>query len=100
MRLQPLVDALRAEMQQQDVIHADETPVPMLSPGKKKTHRAYLWAYALTRFASMRAVIYDFSDSRAGEHAGNFLGDWRGGLVCDDYGGYKMGFQQGIIEIG
>lgn len=100
MRLQPLVDALRAEMLQQDVIHADETPVPMLSPGKKKTHRAYLWAYAPTRFASMRAVIYDFADSRAGEHARNFLGDWCGGLVCDDYGGYKMGFQQGIIEIG
>jgi hypothetical protein len=85
---------------QADVIHADETPVPMLSRGKKKTHRAYLWAYAPTRFASMRAVIYDFADSRAGEHARHFLGGWRGSLVSDDYGGYKMGFQQGIIEIG
>ena len=72
----------------------------MLSRGKKKTHRAYLWAYAPTRFASMRAVIYDFADSRAGEHARHFLGGWRGSLVSDDYGGYKMGFQQGIIEIG
>ena len=28
------------------VLHADETPVAMLAPGKGKTHRAYLWAYA------------------------------------------------------
>ncbi len=48
----------------------------------------------------MRAVVYDFADSRAGEHARTFLGDWQGKLVCDDYGGYKAGFQQGIIEIG
>ncbi len=30
-------------------LHADETPVQMLSPGKGKTHRTYLWAvYAHT----------------------------------------------------
>jgi hypothetical protein len=27
-----------------DVIHADETPVQQLDPGKGKTRRAYLWA--------------------------------------------------------
>lgn len=99
-RLQPLVDALHQEILQQGVLHADETPVQMLSPGKGKTHRAYLWAYSATQFADLRAVVYDFADSRAGEHARTFLGDWQGKLVCDDYGGYKAGFQQGIIEIG
>jgi len=99
-RLQPLVDALHQEILQQGVLHADETPVQMLSPGKGKTHRAYLWAYTATQFAGLRAVVYDFADSRAGEHARTFLGDWQGRLVCDDYGGYKAGFQQGIIEIG
>lgn len=99
-QLQPLVDALRAELLQQDVLHADETPVQMLSPGKGKTHRAYLWAYAPTQFAELRAVVYDFANSRAGEHARAFLGDWQGKLVCDDFAGYKAGFQQGITEIG
>ncbi|CAD6563428.1 hypothetical protein LMG24235_08672 [Paraburkholderia sabiae] len=60
----------------------------MLSPGKGKTHRAYLWAYATTQYASLKAVVYDFADSRAGEHARAFLGDWQGKLVCDDYSGY------------
>lgn len=99
-RLQPLVDALHQEILQQGELHADETPVQMLSPGKGKTHRAYLWAYTATQFAGLRAVVYDFADSRAGEHARTFLGDFQGNLVCDDYGGYKAGFQQGIIEIG
>ena len=41
-RLQPLVDALKDEVLSHRVLHADETPVAMLSPGKKKTQRAYL----------------------------------------------------------
>ena len=43
-QLQPLVDALAAEMLRHDVLHADETPVAMLKPGHGKTHRAYLWS--------------------------------------------------------
>jgi hypothetical protein len=38
--------------------------------------------------------------SRAGEHARNFLGQWNGKLVCDDFAGNKANFQQGITEIG
>ncbi|NVH78218.1 IS66 family transposase [Paraburkholderia sp. JPY432] len=99
-RLQPLVDALRDELLQQSVLHADETPVQMLVPGKGKTQRAYVWAYATTQFADVRAVVYEFADSRAGEHARTFLGKWRGKLVCDDYSAYKAGFELGITEIG
>jgi transposase len=99
-QLQPLVDALHEEILQQGVLHADETPVQMLSPGKGKTHRAYLWAYTPTHYSELRAVVYDFADSRAGEHARAFLAGWHGKLVCDDYSGYKAGFQQGITEIG
>ncbi len=99
-QLQPLVDALRDTVLAQGVIHADETPVQMLAPGEKKTHRAYVWAYCTTPFAAHKAVMYDFSPSRAGEHARNFLGAWNGKLVCDDFAGYKASFQQGITEIG
>jgi hypothetical protein len=45
-QLQPLVDALRDVVLGQQVIHADETPVQMLMPGTKKTHRSYVSAYA------------------------------------------------------
>jgi transposase len=41
-----------------------------------------------------------FCESRAGEHARAFLGDWRGSLICDDYAGYKASFSQGVTEAG
>ncbi|GAB3395588.1 hypothetical protein GCM10027514_43300 [Azotobacter armeniacus] len=63
------MDALREIVLEQGVIHADETPVPLLAPGLKKTQRAYVWAYAASPFAELRAAVYDFSSSRAGEHA-------------------------------
>lgn len=99
-QLQPLADALRAALLEQRVLHADETPVSMLAPGKKKTHKAYVWAYCTTPFSNLKAVVYDFAPSRAGEHARTFLGQWQGKLVCDDFDGYKASFGLGITEIG
>jgi transposase len=99
-QLQPLVDALKGEILSHSVLHADETPVEMLKPGNKKTHRAYLWAYAPGAFEDLKAVVYDFCESRAGEHCRTFLGEWKGSLICDDYAGYKAGFVSGITEAG
>lgn len=99
-QLQPLVDALKAEILQRKVLHADETPLPMLKPGAGKTHRAYLWAYAPGAFEDMKAVVYDFCESRAGEHARKFLGGWKGRLVCDDFSGYKALIASGVSEVG
>ena len=73
-RLPPRVDALKTEILSHRVLHADETPVAMLKPGEGKTHRAYLWAYAPGAFESIKAVVYDFCESRSGEHARRFLG--------------------------
>ena len=105
LRLQPLVDALKDDVLRSAVVHADETPVAMLAPGTGKTHRAYLWAYASGLFEPLKAVVYDFTASRAGEHARNFLvmrdgKGWQGSLVCDDYSGYKALFARGVIEAG
>lgn len=104
-QLQPLVDALAAELLRQPVLHADETPVAMLKPGHGKTHRAYLWSYCTTQFSPVKAVVFDFADSRGGQHARAFLGlpgqhGWRGKLVCDDFSGYKACFELGVTEVG
>lgn len=104
-QLQPLVDAMRAELLQQPVLHADETPVAMLDPGAGKTHRAYLWTYCSTALQSTKLVVFDFAESRASRHPAEFLGHpgegaWRGTLVCDDYSGYKALFASGVTEAG
>jgi transposase IS66 family protein len=88
-QLQPLVDALKQAILGHQVLHADETPVAMLKPGNGKTHRAYLWNYSPGAFEAIKAVVYDFTETRSGMHAQAFLGAWRGKLVCDDYSGYK-----------
>jgi transposase len=98
--LSPLVEQLREALKQHTVLHADETPVAMLAPGKKRTHTAYVWAYASTRYANIQGVVYDFRPSRSGKEARAFLEGWQGKLVCDDYSGYKASFSQGITEIG
>jgi len=107
-RLQPLVDALSAELLRQGVLHADETPVAMLEPGHGKTHRAYLWSYCTTPFNPVKAVVFDFADSRGGQHVRGFLGlpgteqqpGWKGRLVTDDFSGYKACFELGVTEVG
>ena len=45
-------------------------------------------------------MVYDFAESRAGQHARDFLGEWRGTLVCDDYSGYKALIAEGVTEAG
>jgi transposase len=99
-QLQPLVEAMKAELLQHRVLHADETPVSMLKPGNGKTHRAYLWAYATGAFENTKLVVYDFCESRSGEHARRFLGEWRGCLTCDDFSGYKALIASGVTEVG
>ena len=107
-QLQPLVDALAAELLRQPVLHADETPVAMLKPGHGKTHRAYLWSYCTTPFNPIKAVVFDFADSRGGQHVRDFLGlpgtqdkpGWQGKLVTDDFSGYKACFELGVTEVG
>ncbi len=100
-RLAPLADALRESILRHSVIHADETPVALLAPGKGKTHRAYMWVYRSTDYAAQRAVWFDFCTGRGGEHPRRVLKDYVGTLVTDDYAAYKSIYAGGaIIEAG
>ncbi len=96
--LQPLVDRLSDLLRERNVLHADETPVPQLDPGRGKTKKAYLWAYrsnALTREPPI--LVFDYQPGRHGIHVRNFLAGWQGHLMVDDYAGYKALFTQGVI---
>ena len=98
--LQPLVDRLAELLKERRVLHADETPVPQLDPGKGKTKRAYLWAYRSNNLEpDAPIVVFEFQPSRSGSHAKTFLANWQGHLMVDDYGGYKHLFKQGITEL-
>jgi transposase len=101
--LAPLVERLKHLLRQQNMLHADETPVAQLDPGQGKTKRAYLWAYRSVdspHSNAPRIVVFDYQSGRAGKHAANFLQDWKGELMVDDYAGYKALFTSGITELG
>lgn len=99
--LQPLADRLAALLLERPVLHADETPVAQLDPGKGKTKRAYLWAYRSNALETgPPIVVFDYQTSRAGRHAQNFLSEWQGHLMVDDYSGYKALFRAGVTELG
>jgi transposase len=98
--LQPLADRLAELLRERTILHADETPVPQLDPGRGKTKRAYLWAYRSNALdGGPPIVVFDFQPGRGGEHARAFLQDWKGQLMVDDYGGYKALFGTGIVEL-
>lgn len=100
-RLAPLANALRQHILGHGVIHADETPVALLAPGRGKTRRAYVWVYRTTSFAAQQAVWFDFCTGRGGEHPRRVLADYSGTLVTDDYAAYKALHASGrIIEAG
>ncbi len=101
--LQPLADRLAELLRERLILHADETPVPQLDPGKGKTKRAYLWAYRSNDLDSDRdppILVFDYQPSRSGSHVRHFLDNWPGSLMVDDYGGYKALFQGRIAELG
>ena len=96
LRLAPLGAALMEFILGHSVIHVDETPVSLLAPGRGKTKKAYVWVYRTTDFQTQRAVLYDFTLSRAGEHPRRILGEFSGTLVTDDFSGYHAIHRQGV----
>ncbi len=103
--LQPLVNAQADELRRHMVLHADETPVAMLKPGKGKTHRAYIWSYCTPSANPVRAVVFDFCERRSGEHVRDFLrldtsSAWKGTLVIDGFSGYAACMDKGVTPRG
>jgi hypothetical protein len=61
----------------------------------------FVWAYRSVdspHSNAPRLVVFDYQSGRAGKHAANFLQDWKGELMVDDYAGYKALFTSGITD--
>ena len=97
-KLEPLYEALRRFILSCRVLHADETPVPLLDPGAGKTKKAYVWAWARSHHDPTPGVIYEFCLGRGAQYPLAFLGGkrspypeppWEGTLITDQYAGYN-----------
>ena len=84
--LKPVYERMKAELLKQDVLHADETTLQVLhEPGKKAQSKSYMWLYRTGRDAPQQLVLYEYQQSRGGEHPKTFLKDYRGYLHADGY---------------
>lgn len=74
------------------VIHADDTPVPVLAPGAGKTKTGRQWVYLRDErgFGSTvpPAVLYRYTPDRRGEHCRAELARFTGWLHADGYAGF------------
>jgi hypothetical protein len=101
--LDPLVSTLGRYVRAGEKLHADDTPVPVLDPGRGKTKTARLWAYVRddrpARSRDPPAVWYRYSPDRKGEHPQAHLRDFRGILQADAYSGFAALYEnQDIVE--
>ena len=103
--LTPLVEALKDYVLSADKLHADDTPVPVLQPGRGKTKTGRLWTYVKddrpAGGADPPAVWFAYSPDRKGEHPATHLKDFSGVLQADAYAGfdalYVTNRQPGVI---
>lgn len=100
--LQPLVDAVRKHVTTATKLHADDTPVPVLAPGRGKTKLARLWTYVRDDRASADtappAVWFAYSPDRKGEHPRQHLSNFSGILQADGYAGFHHLYEGGRIQ--
>ncbi|HEY4366902.1 MAG TPA: IS66 family transposase [Steroidobacteraceae bacterium] len=96
--LDPLVRALGRYVRCAEKLHADDTPVPVLDPGRGRTRTARLWAYVRDERsaagADPPAVWYRYSSDRKGEHPRAHLKDFRGILQADGYAGFNALYER------
>jgi transposase len=99
--LDPLVDNLRKEVMASDVLHGDDTPVPVLAPGLGKTRTGRLWTYVRDErpHGGQRppAAAFFYSPDRKGEHPRNHLKNFKGVLHADGYAGFNGVFETGLV---
>lgn len=100
--LDPIVSRIREEGLKADKIHADDTPVPMLDPGKGKTTTARLWTYVVDDRASGATTPalawYKFTPDRSGIHPQTELKSFSGLLQADGYAGYDKLYEGGRVK--
>ena len=91
--LTPLVGVLKDYVLSADKLHADDTPVPVLQPGRGKTKTGRLWTYVKddrpAGGTDPPAVWFAYSPDRKGEHPATHLKDFSGVLQADAYAGFN-----------
>jgi transposase len=91
--LEPLQARLAAHVFGSTKLFADDTPIPVLDPGRGRTKTGRLWVYARDdrpwSEPEPPAAVYFYSSDRKAERPAAHLQDFRGVLQVDGYVGFE-----------
>lgn len=88
--MKPVYESMKSELLRCSVIHADETVVQVLNePNKKAKTDSRMWVYCAGKYEEHSNILFEYSPTRNGENARQFLGTYSGYVVCDGYDGYN-----------
>jgi transposase len=100
--LEPLVNAIGRYVLGTYKIHGDDTPVPVLCPGRGTTKEGRLWTYVRddrpAGSEDARAVFFRYSPDRKGERPRAHLANFTGVLQADAYAGFDRLYGEKIKE--
>jgi transposase len=106
--LEPVATKIGEHVMAGNVIHADDTPVKVLAPGRGTTKTGRFWVYLRDERPhagqAPPAVFYQYTPDRKGEHCRAHLASFTGHLHADGYSGFGQLYERvgagPIIEIG
>jgi transposase len=85
--VEPLYERLLRVIAEKEIVLADETTQRVQAKGKTRT--AWLWSFIARDEVERELIAYVFSRSRSGDTPVEVLGETKGKLVADAYGGYN-----------
>ncbi len=101
--LEPLQTRLAAHVFGSGKIFADDTPIPVLDPGRGRTKTGRLWVYARDdrpwSGPDPPAAVYFYSPDRKAERPASHLERFRGVLQVDGYAGFERLTAKGDIVL-
>jgi transposase len=96
------VEALARHVMAADKLHADDTPVPALEPGRGRTKTGRLWTYVRddrpAASTQAPAVLLRYAPDRKGERPREHLEPFSGILQADAYAGFGHLYGERIQE--
>ena len=68
----------------------DETPLQVLhEPERKPQTKSFMWVFLTGEDGGVPIILYNYTETRAGYNAADFLGDYSVYFMCDGYSGYN-----------
>ena len=101
--LETLQERIAAHILGSSKLFADDTPVPVLDPGRGRTKTGRLWVYVRDDRPWLGrdppAALYQFSPDRKGERPASHLDGFAGVLQVDGYQGFERLTEDGTIVL-